>query len=290
MSDGERESPRAAIRSWLNNTSGIPVPAASNAQYQQPNHAGKRKHHSKRRDHASDYHLRSSKQERAGLRPRHAVHDDATRHQKAISAETRPPKLGRSNTKKTEHDVLRSRPNESRLADHLRLHPPFCDFKDQNKNQDVDPIGGKRQRKRERSSSSQISYLETASAADAADINNRDRPLYREKQRQTSKGDGFPSSPVTSQRSDNVPGSGKKSSKLYERRPRHKTRADRYELKKSSKHNAEVRVDKQGRIKEKRKNRKRKDKSGAALMHDFSAQNVWQDRLTVGSSGFPSPR
>ena len=66
--------------------------------------------------------------------------------------------------------------------------------------------------------------------------------------------------------------------RLYERRPRHKTRVDRYELK----------HEKQRKKPEKEKKRRarrqpRNAKTGATLLHDFSADNVASERLTVGS-------
>lgn len=68
--------------------------------------------------------------------------------------------------------------------------------------------------------------------------------------------------------------------KTYERRPRHKTREDHYELKENKKR-AAAKADEKAAPRKSKKSRKRKEKSGAALMHGFSAACVDSDRLTV---------
>ncbi|KAL8776578.1 MAG: hypothetical protein Q9213_008214 [Squamulea squamosa] len=71
-----------------------------------------------------------------------------------------------------------------------------------------------------------------------------------------------------------------KAAKTYEKRPRRKTREDRYELKKDKKHDQTN----EGRAKahdKRKKKRKGVEKSGAALMQKFSAKNVETDRLTL---------
>ncbi|KAI4192933.1 MAG: hypothetical protein LQ350_008529 [Teloschistes chrysophthalmus] len=69
-------------------------------------------------------------------------------------------------------------------------------------------------------------------------------------------------------------------SKTYERRSRHKTKEDCYELKQAKKRNQAK--GKKNRVAGKPKKKKRKDaqKSGAALMQDFNAENVQPERLT----------
>ena len=69
--------------------------------------------------------------------------------------------------------------------------------------------------------------------------------------------------------------------KTYERRLRHKTRADKYNEKQAPMKPAERRQE-DGAVK-KSKKRKRKEKSGNTLLHDFNATNVAQDRLTVSA-------
>lgn len=68
---------------------------------------------------------------------------------------------------------------------------------------------------------------------------------------------------------------------MYERRSRHKTKEDCYDLKQAKKRN-QAKERKNG-VGDRRKKKKRKDarKSGAALMQDFNAGNVKAERLTV---------
>lgn len=70
-----------------------------------------------------------------------------------------------------------------------------------------------------------------------------------------------------------------KLSKDYERRSRHKTREDRYEVKEVKETKKQKRKKDVGAPKKERKRKGKK--SGAAVMHDFTAQNVAHDRLTV---------
>jgi hypothetical protein len=65
----------------------------------------------------------------------------------------------------------------------------------------------------------------------------------------------------------------------YERRPRRRTREDRYELKEAGKRK-KLSNEKEPENK-KRKRRKCKGKTSVVILHDFSAENVEADRLTV---------
>ena len=67
--------------------------------------------------------------------------------------------------------------------------------------------------------------------------------------------------------------------KSYERRPRHKTREDRYEMKQTRKSKRESNAVRS--FTQRSKRRKGKEKSGAAHIHNFKAPNVSHDRLTV---------
>jgi hypothetical protein len=71
----------------------------------------------------------------------------------------------------------------------------------------------------------------------------------------------------------------------YERRPRHKTRPDKYELK-VDKRTVEKSSHERTHNSSKRK-RKRRKKTGLALNHDFKAPNVPQDRLTLKPNAGP---
>lgn len=77
-----------------------------------------------------------------------------------------------------------------------------------------------------------------------------------------------------------------KSSKIiakpYERKRRFKTREDHYTLKEARKVPKQTINEGESPVR-KRGKRTRKEKSGSALMHDFTARNVAFSRLTVGS-------
>ena len=68
-------------------------------------------------------------------------------------------------------------------------------------------------------------------------------------------------------------------SRIYERRPRHKTREDRYDLKQTKEHR------KSRKYKKKKQEASgkypRNGKTGTALLHNFVAGNVASDRLTM---------
>lgn len=68
--------------------------------------------------------------------------------------------------------------------------------------------------------------------------------------------------------------------KPYERKSRRKTRENRYSLKESSKVSDQINNEGESPVRKKGK-RKRREKSGSALMHDFTARNIAFSRLTV---------
>lgn len=71
----------------------------------------------------------------------------------------------------------------------------------------------------------------------------------------------------------------------FERRPRHKTREDKYEPKKKEKKRNEASVDKSSSRKREKKNGRKKaaKKPGDELIQNFSSNNISQDRLTVST-------
>ena len=73
-----------------------------------------------------------------------------------------------------------------------------------------------------------------------------------------------------------------KPAKIYERRPRHKTKEDRYELKEKKKQTKDS-LPTAEPLRKKRK-KKSKVKRRESYEHNFTAQNVNSDRLTVSSS------
>ena len=73
--------------------------------------------------------------------------------------------------------------------------------------------------------------------------------------------------------------------RTFERRPRHKTREDKYEPKKKEKKRNEASVDKSSSRKREKKNGRKKaaKKPGDELIQNFSSNNISQDRLTVST-------
>lgn len=68
--------------------------------------------------------------------------------------------------------------------------------------------------------------------------------------------------------------------KSYERRPRHKTRQDKYEIK-HGKQKEKQSTERKVTSKNHKRRAKHRDKAGAALLHNFSAENIASDRITV---------
>ena len=179
--------------------------------------------------------------------------------------------------------TLTPRPGDPGFAESLGLHPPFRTFRVQSEDSLVHQEDPLRHRKRKRKPSSTISSLEPAVVDELPDARaGKWTPIERERTRRLPPCDddgelkslsGFVRRPdQTTIFPENLAAS-------YERRPRRKTREDRYELKDG------IRDKKKAAKKDsqemKQKKRKRREKSGAALMHSFTAQNVSHDRLTV---------
>ena len=160
---------------------------------------------------------------------------------------------------------------EKNLAEKLGLHAPFRTFADRSAEL---PLS---QRKRRRSTSSSSSYLERGSF-DAEHIRRENSPLG-EGPRQQSYRQKRTDRQLSTETGNATLSPRQKPSKAYERRPRHKTREDRYELKHDKKGATSKQVEKKNV--QKRKKRTRKEKSGAALLHSFAAPNVASERLTV---------
>ena len=278
MSDSDRQSPRVAIRNWLQATDSRlhakptdALPEGGNIERGSRHHV--RRHHTKR--HRSD--TKDQHGEEAGRkRPRH---DNSGLNSR--QAQTQP--------HSKENSAVKS--EGLGLAERLGLHAPFRTFKDYSDNSIPDVEGRPRERQLIRSSTS--SYLEPAAAIDLSD-NGHDRlshtTIRRTANERPALGDrGKNTSSTASQGSETPLPSPEKPLKSYERRPRHRTRQDRYELKDSHRDSVKTlktaKKDRGERTQKKHKH-KRKEKSGAALMHDFAAQNVAHDRLTVSCTQF----
>ena len=168
----------------------------------------------------------------------------------------------------------RSGPRPDKTATSLGLDAPFRSF--DYKANDADPLLDAEDpvRKRRRCISSSSSYLETARAVDHRQAQRVDHErLSKSKVNRNIRDDGDSAS-----QSDSVVSIPEKPPKNYERKLRHKTREDRYKLKQDG--SGKEKMARKSNPSKKKK-RKQNVKSGTALMLDFSAQNVAQDRITV---------
>ena len=178
--------------------------------------------------------------------------------------------------------TLQLRPGDPGFAEGLGLHPPFRTFRVQSEDSLVhqdDPI---RPRKRKRKASSTTSYLEPAVVDELPDAqDDKWTPFERERTRRLPPGDDGELKSLSEllPRPDKTTVLPEKPAASYERQPRRKTREDRYELKDGTRDRKKVA--KKDSQEKKEKKHKRREKSGAALMHSFTAQNVSHDRLTV---------
>jgi len=289
MHGDERESPRDAIRSWLDGTERESPKSRRTRAYvrqKQHQHGGKARHHPIRQASRS----KSIGRERAATFGTQNVDHRGDRNQKSYGNNVEEPEHGSamrvtSNTSevRTHRHTARhtmQRLDEPGLAEKLGLHAPFRTFRDGSGDDNVDLDALSRPRKRRRHESPTGSFLEPAEFHEQTNF-ERDACSPMD-----TAGNG------RSRRVHRILGSSivalpslEKPAETYEKRPRHKTREDRYELKEGNSDRREKKSkwnEKDGKDK-KHKKHKRKEKSGAALMRDFSAQNVSHDRLTVSS-------
>ena len=170
------------------------------------------------------------------------------------------------------------------LAERLNLHAPFRKFADRDTDDRPQFDNSSRRRKRGRSIISS-SLLESAEGS-LYEEHSRERPRreespvrYQDHERSVS---GMGTEPYDFVRE--VPPTLSRSSKRYERKPRHKTTIDKYEVKKDDKEpRKRKRKEKSTGASRQDRKSKRKERSGNALMHTFSAPNVAQDRLTASA-------
>ncbi|KAL8753786.1 MAG: hypothetical protein Q9184_005320 [Pyrenodesmia sp. 2 TL-2023] len=165
------------------------------------------------------------------------------------------------------------------LADQLGLHAPFRSFATRGVDAEPEPARlDQERRKRRRTPSSTSSYLEPAIYF----RKEKERPIGQE-DAWVRKGNHHQQRASTdaSSTSSNAIAPPEKPAKTYERKPRHKTREDRYDLKQDNKRSRTRKGHNKVEKHPNKKRKKRKEKSGAALMHDFSARNIESERLTV---------
>ncbi|KAL8732659.1 MAG: hypothetical protein Q9166_002635, partial [cf. Caloplaca sp. 2 TL-2023] len=249
MPSPQRTSPRAAIREWLAHTDGIEAVGIG------------RNTGSRRNRHERHSGKRDSPSQPAAKEQRQKLNDEYHhRYPKTSGRHAGGPKDGLN------------------VAERRGLHAPFRSFANHAEDVRAEPQPEDQRRKRRRKSSSSASYLEPAVHMDDLDEVKRDmnsaKPGTIQHQRQQWAAGGS-SSPSTI-----FDPSPAKPAKTYEKRSRHKTREDRYVLKTDKDRTTTKKHERKAQAKSK-KRRKGVQKSGAALMHKFSARNVEPDRLTL---------
>ncbi|KAL8830476.1 MAG: hypothetical protein Q9191_001407 [Dirinaria sp. TL-2023a] len=124
------------------------------------------------------------------------------------------------------------------------------------------------------SSSSLLEPAEIDSIPETGHIIHERRALNRNHEQAISSLDALPQSEEFEKGSVATP---VEPINLYQKRLRHRTREDKYSLKENGRAKKQV---EDGSGKKSRK-RKRREKLGKTVMHDFTASNVTQDRLTM---------
>ena len=272
MARDEQISPRAAIRSWLQDTATGPGFArhAEKAKQPDPRNARRRS----QRLIAGD--PKRSRSPQASSHPQR----DGSKLDDGLERKAELPRISSMTT----HQIIGSEgPN---LAERLGLHAPFRRFKDHTGGDELgDSQSLHRIQKRRHRQSSADSYLELANTEGSTkhdcDVVRTKEVIENEKksQKHADVSAKLPSEPST-ESVTKVP-CPERRTKAYERKRRHKTRVDHYDLKEDGGTRRKRTSAEKNGSERKRKPRKRKEKSGAALLHDFTAQNVSQDRLTV---------
>ncbi|KAL8721756.1 MAG: hypothetical protein Q9181_007639 [Wetmoreana brouardii] len=262
MSSPRRQSPRAAIQEWLSHTDkAVTIGTLEQAKSQKEKGEGhEQRRLSPRRSHGG-YGLPHFGREN----PRHAPdgHCDG-----------QPPRA----SKATPRDHTKKSKDSRNLAEQLGLHAPFRSLANRNEDVRNERQRENGRRKRTRSLSTTSSFLEPADHLDNTGRNLKSKGNAGAKKsqrgRQQSDGSASSRSPSITIVSPDQP------VKTYERRKRHKTREDRYELKQEGRRDKSQRSGEKARDKP-RKKKKRLQKSGSALMQDFTAGNVKPERLTL---------
>lgn len=283
MTDAERQSPRTAVQNWLQVTDGKSTAKPAAAPPEQHNIERASRQHS-RRHHTTRYPSGNNNQRDYEAGQTRRRHSEIGHRRKRVTDTSLPINFLKAQPQKGSKEHATVEASGLGLAERLRLHAPFRTFKDHSDDEILEVQCRPRKRRRSRSSTS--SYLEPAAGIDLSDVGhdspNGAKRLRPASIRPVSRGRGKSHSPAASKGSEMMLPSPEKLLKSYERRPRHKTRLDRYELKENKRHSKKTKQaaekDLEGK---KQKKHKRIEKSGAALMHNFAAQNVAHDRLTV---------
>ena len=280
MAHEVRQSPRAAIRTWLReSTNDKSRLEFNNIKSKLPLH---RSQHLRR--HKTRYNGEIPDQSGTRAHPKPVANGESGEALQRAPNKSIPSTSDscREGPRDKTTKVLQPRPGDPGFAESLGLHPPFRTFKVQSEDglaHRGDPI---RTRKRKQKASSIISYLEPAAVDELPDAEDgKWTPYESERTRRLPPCDDEELKPQSGflRRPDQTTALPGKLAESYERRPRHKTREDRYELKDGTR--SEKKAAKKDSQEKKQKKHKRREKSGAALMHSFTAQNVSHDRLTV---------
>ena len=272
------ESPRAVIRTWLRQTNDSSRLESNHIESELPVHRSQ-----EARRHKTRANREITTQTRNRGHPKHVANAETGQPLQPAPNKAFPSSSHREQPQDRTAKALRPSPGDPGFAESLGLHPPFRTFRVRSEDtllHQEDPV---RTRKRKRKASSTISYLEPAVVEELTDAENgKWKPHERERTRRLlpsdEDGDLGPLSEFL-RRPDQTTVLPEKPAGSYERRPRHKTREDRYELKDGTREKKKV-ANKDSQEK-KQKKHKRREKSGGALMHSFTAQNVAHDRLTV---------
>ena len=267
-----RESPRAAIRTWLQKTNDSSRLESNHIKSELPVHRSQ-----EARRHKTRANREITSENRIRGHPKPVANAETGQPLQRVHDKTFPSKSHREQPQDRTAKPVQPRPGDPGFAESLGLHPPFRTFRVQSEDtllHQEDPL---HTRKRKRKASSTISYLEPAVVDELTDAENAKSKPH---EKAGTRGDGdLISLCGFSGRPDQTTVLPEKPAESYERRPRHKTREDRYELKDGTREKKKV-ANKESQEK-KQKKHKRREKSGGALMHNFTAQNVAHDRLTV---------
>ncbi|KAL8839121.1 MAG: hypothetical protein Q9176_004623 [Flavoplaca citrina] len=248
MSSPRRPSPRAAIREWLSHTN-----AADPTSLRQIADEPSRKHEGHPKKPYSSGQLKERRLEARGAQPR--PFEDYHSRPKAKDARD-----GRN------------------VAEQLGLHAPFRSFASRIADPGAETQPENQLRKRKRKSSSPASLLEPAVYPNVCKEPDQDHKDAEPGKSQDQ--DQLNYIELSSGASSAILNSPEKPVKTYERRSRHKTREDRYELQKDRKISKTKDINSKARDRPKKK-RKGVQKCGAALMQNFSAGNIEADRITL---------
>ena len=174
------------------------------------------------------------------------------------------------------------------IAAKLDLHPPFQRIEAKGRERDREQTAGGTRKRRRQSCSDTSSVTHTSSFPKHSKDRKKEDNDHRQRSGHDTRKDAIPDQPNSENGSDYsssiLPTSTDHDMEpIYKRRPRRKTREDKYELKQGGK--VRARAKKEGRPSDKkRKRHMRKEKTGAAILQSFSAKNVASERLTVITS------